>query len=473
MIEKKVITHGKSFFTSVPMIYDLFIDDSLAIFVFDLKNKFSGGIHYKPKLNLSESVIKLLKMFKDKGSRPEDLKINIVSNVRRYNEMANDLIQRFNIATKTSHLNSKGAHLLVDTSRNCVFLEKKRNLKKDEEIKVLIVDDSPSMRKVIKSMLIEDPKITIIGEAADPFEADDIIEKVLPDVITLDINMPRMDGVTYLKKYMAFRPIPTIMVTSLCVDDSHHILDSLEYGAFDYVEKPSFQLMHEHGEELRRKVFSAYYSKAVKKKKFVKKCRMDNLSEHILNNNIIAVGASTGGTEAIKKLLLGFPKNIPPVLIVQHIPKHFSAAFANRLNEICPFVVKEAEEGEEILPNKVLIAPGGQHMKVVNKGRKLKIKLTQDPPVNRFRPSVDYMFNSLADVCVSRKISGILLTGMGNDGAQGLLNLKSAGSYTIAQDESSSSVFGMPKAAIEINGQCDILALEEIAESLFKKTISY
>ncbi len=340
---------------------------------------------------------------------------------------------------------------------------------KASKIRVLIVDDSLTCRRLLRKDLEQDSRFLIVGEAADPFEAIEIRKTVPIDVMTLDINMPRMDGVTYLKQFMRSDPVPAVIVTDYNLEASGPVFDALENGAFDYVKKPSIEEVMNRTDQLPELLFAAYNGGKKMRKRVpiaaantVQRVKVKVATTSELTHELIVLGASTGGTEAIKDFLSGLPDQIPPILIVQHIPPIFSKAFADRLDRLFNFQVKEAEEGDWIQRNTVYIAPGNRHMRIAQKPNGLRVEITDDPHVNRFRPSVDYLFDSAVQV-KKAKLLAILMTGMGSDGAKGLLRLRQMGAHTIAQDEASSVVFGMPKAAIELGAAEKILPLDKIA----------
>ncbi|MBF0300335.1 MAG: chemotaxis-specific protein-glutamate methyltransferase CheB [Oligoflexia bacterium] len=334
-------------------------------------------------------------------------------------------------------------------------------------------------------------ELKVIAEASNPIEAMEIQKRIKPDVITLDLNMPKMDGLTYLRQYMVTNPVPTIIITDYNHNDTRPMFEALEVGAFDYIKKPSFADMEKLLDEksssekplndLSEKIISAFCnSKKLKNRLSMmlrnnSNCNTSNgsnltiLSDQHLIIHLWSIGASTGGTEAIQNILISLPAKIPPILIVIHMPPVFTNAFAERLNELCKFKVKEASNDDIIEESTVYIAPGDRQMKVLEEGRKIKIKINQDPVLNRFRPSVDYLFNSLQSI-KHRKIVATLLTGMGDDGARGLLNLKKLGVTTIAQDETTCIVFGMPKVAIQMGGVVYIEKLLDISARMIQVT---
>lgn len=342
-------------------------------------------------------------------------------------------------------------------------------------IKVLIVDDSAVVRQMYKSLLDTDPEIQVIGTASDPYIAAQKILKEKPDVITLDIEMPRMDGLTFLKKLMSQAPMPVIVISNQTVKGADVALKALEAGAVDVMAKPNMSNEFEIRESritLIDKIRSAFYAKGVQGRNIKRNAVVTSIKESkpestpkvfaSSSQTIIAVGASTGGTEAIRSFLEVLPANMPPIVIVQHMPEKFTASFAKRLDEVCALHVKEAEDNETVLSGTVYIAPGGQHMAIRNLHGRLAIHVHQGELVNRHRPSVNVLFNSVAEVKGKHAV-GIILTGMGDDGATGMLAMHEKGAYTIAQDEATSVVYGMPLKATLAGGVSKVLPLCEIA----------
>jgi two-component system chemotaxis response regulator CheB len=344
-------------------------------------------------------------------------------------------------------------------------------------IKVLIVDDSAVVRQTFKNLLESDPEIVVIGTATDPYIAVQKIQKEKPDVITLDIEMPRMDGLTFLKKIMSQAPMPVIVISNQTSQGADVALKALEIGAVDVMSKPdlsSEDAIRESRISLTDKVRSAYYAKhpagraikrgdnKIERSKEAANPNIEGRSFAFSPHGLIAIGASTGGTEAIRTFLQGLPAQMPPILIVQHMPEKFTASFANRLDQLCLLTVKEAEDGESVLANTVYVAPGGLHMAIKNQYGKVVVRIYKDELVNRHRPSVNVLFHSVAEV-KGKNAMGIILTGMGDDGAEGMLAMHQKGAYTIAQNEASSVVYGMPYKALLAGGVTKVLPLEEIA----------
>jgi two-component system chemotaxis response regulator CheB len=343
-----------------------------------------------------------------------------------------------------------------------------------EKIKVLIVDDSAIVREVLSEKLSMEDDIIVVGTAPDPYVARDKILKFKPDIITLDIEMPRMDGLTFLGILMKYFPIPVIIVSSVTTQDKYAAIKALELGAFDIVNKPggSFTIADVIGDILY-KIRQAYLQcdnyiakrKAVDEQIIRKQVPFSPktaiLTGITTTDRYIAIGASTGGTIALEYIIKNLPANLPPVLIVQHMPPLFTKQFANRLDDLSELNVKEAEEDEIINPGYVYIAPGGYHLTLIRKGITLYTRLLDTPRENYQKPSVDVLFRSMAEITGKNSL-GILLTGMGRDGAQGLLQMKNSGAQTVSQDEASSVVYGMPRAAAEIGAAKEILSLDRI-----------
>ncbi len=344
-------------------------------------------------------------------------------------------------------------------------------------IKVLIVDDSALVRQSFRAMLETDPDIQVIGTASDPYVAVQKIQKEKPDVITLDIEMPRMDGLTFLRKIMSQAPMPVLVISNQTARGAEVALKALEIGAVDVMSKPGLSNAVEIEESRIRlidHVRSAHNATTSARKNKTAAANVINGRDQKIQslpfhaNALVAIGASTGGTEAIKSFLQELPAQMPPILIVQHMPEKFTASFANRLNDFCTLRVKEAEDNEPVVPGTVYVARGDHHMVVRNQHGKLQTKLYKSELVNRHRPSVNVLFNSVAEVKGKHAI-GIIMTGMGDDGATGLKAMFDKGAYTIAQDESTSVVFGMPHKAILAGGVSSVMPLSDIAKDVCER----
>ncbi|MBN1970274.1 MAG: chemotaxis response regulator protein-glutamate methylesterase [Candidatus Delongbacteria bacterium] len=340
-----------------------------------------------------------------------------------------------------------------------------------KKIKVLIIDDSALIRQLLSQGLALDNEIEIVGTAIDPYNARDKIVELHPDVLTLDVEMPKMDGVQFLKKLMPQYPIPVIMVSSLTEKGKKITLDALEAGAIDFITKPKADLVNGMNKMLNDLVKKIKIASTVdvshwkgKKRTVIKRLEADNSLDES-THKIIAIGASTGGTEAIKQVVAKFPATFPGVVIVQHMPAGFTKMFADKLNSLCAMEVKEAEEGDIITPGKILIAPGDHHLEVKRSGGLYRAILHKKDKVSGHRPSVDVLFKSVAEH-VGKNAIGVILTGMGRDGADNLLTMRDAGARTIAQDEKTSVVYGMPREAT-INGGAEYsLPIDKIAEKV-------
>lgn len=338
-----------------------------------------------------------------------------------------------------------------------------------EDIKVLVVDDSAIVRKIFSDELSKEKGIVVIGTAPDPFIARDKILKLKPDVITLDIEMPRMDGLTFLKKLMKYFPIPVIIVSSLTEKGGKMAMEAIDSGAIEVLAKPGASYtVGDMSLQLAHKIRAAAQAGVRKVEQYepqtapTDSVEVDTQSLSNTTNKVIVIGASTGGTEALKEVLTKFPPTIPGVLVVQHMPPKFTTAFAARLDGQCQIAVKEAEDGDTVMPGRALIAPGNYHMLLRRSGARYYVNVKDGPMVHHQRPSVDVLFQSTSQYAGANAV-GVILTGMGADGAKGMLKMKEAGAKTIAQDEPSCVVFGMPKEAIKLGAADRVLPLRQIA----------
>ncbi|ACR68650.1 chemotaxis response regulator protein-glutamate methylesterase [Edwardsiella ictaluri] len=336
------------------------------------------------------------------------------------------------------------------------------------KIRVLCVDDSALMRQLMTEIVNSHPDMEMVAVAQDPLVARDLIKKFNPQVLTLDVEMPRMDGLDFLEKLMRLRPMPVVMVSSLTGKGSEITLRALELGAVDFVTKPQLGIregMLAYSELIADKIRTAARARLPRPLKQSAPPATLSHGPLLSSEKLIAIGASTGGTEAIRHVLQPLPATSPALLITQHMPPGFTRSFAERLNKLCQITVKEAEDGERILPGHAYIAPGAHHLELARSGANYIVRLHQGPPVNRHRPSVEVLFDSVAR-CAGRNAVGVILTGMGNDGAAGMLRLHQAGAYTIAQNEASCVVFGMPREAIQMGGVDEVVDLSQISQRM-------
>lgn len=354
------------------------------------------------------------------------------------------------------------------------------------KIRVLVVDDSALMRKLLMELLNSDPEIEVVGTAMDAYAAREKIKKLKPDVLTLDVEMPKMDGLSFLSNLMRLHPMPVVMVSSLTEKGADVTMQALDLGAVDFVSKPKIDLAHTLNDcavEITSKVKTAatacvnallhhasnpdvHYTR---RDTIVETKPISVGSKFRPSDKVIAIGASTGGTEAIKEVLIRMRPDSPGIVVAQHIPPVFSRSFAARMDRCSRLTVCEASDGQTIIPGHVFVAPGDQHLLVVRDGARYRCKLFDGPPVNRHKPSVDVLFNSVAEH-VGNNAIGAILTGMGRDGAKGLKQMRDAGAATVAQDEQSSVIWGMPHAAIELGGADQVLALTSIAAKITELT---
>ena len=334
-----------------------------------------------------------------------------------------------------------------------------------KRIRVLVVDDSALMRQMMGSLLARDPAIEIVGTASDAFVARDKIRTLQPDVLTLDVEMPRMDGLSFLERLMHAHPMPVVMVSSLTEAGCASAIRALELGAVDFVTKPRDvrERLGDVADQIVEKIKIAAAAQVRRRPRAESApSARPSVSPARGTEHVIAVGASTGGTEALLQFLAALPADAPGVAVVQHMPEHFTSAFADRLDHLCTVRVKEAADGDRVLTGHVLIAPGNRHMRVVREGASYVVRLSSEPPVNRHRPAVDVLFHSCAEHVKGAAV-GVIMTGMGDDGARGLLAMRQAGARTLAQDEETCVVFGMPKAAVELGAAHEVLPLSRLA----------
>jgi two-component system chemotaxis response regulator CheB len=354
---------------------------------------------------------------------------------------------------------------------------------KDNKIRVLVVDDSAAVRQIMTEILQSDPELEVMATASDPYVATERIKEEVPDVITLDVEMPRMDGITFLRRIMSQHPIPVVICSTLTEKNSETAMAVLESGAVDVITKPKVgtkQFFHESCVRICEVVKSAAQARPRSRRPelprvaVVPKLTADVMiakpaSQAMIQTTekIVAIGASTGGTEALRELLQALPPNAPGIVIVQHMPEKFTASFAERLNQICQITVKEAADGDSVIRGQALIAPGNRHTLLKRSGARYFVEVRDGPLVCRHRPSVDVLFRSTARYAGKNAV-GVIMTGMGDDGARGMLEMKEAGAITLAQDEASCIVFGMPAEAIKLGGVDRICPLHNIASEVVR-----
>lgn len=533
----KHIQSGELGFSKTGDEFQTVLGSCVCVCIFDSKLKMGGLIHYllpsrqfssnklsinNNPLNFGDTAIpSLLKCFKNAGSNPANLvvylfgggspaqtspasKLNVGIENLKY---AKKILSQYNLSIYKEKTGGSGMLVKFNTSSGDVFVSQTKNVNlgpieaqkvktvlntvkttsnvvpisqgtivESTLIKVLIVDDSNPVRRILRACLEKNKNIKIVGEAPDPIEAEKLRKEFLPDVMTLDVNMPKKDGVTYLGELMAKNPMPVIMISDLSLKEASPVMKALEIGAFDYIQKPSASEIEKFGEKLNEVITEASKFKRKMDKKGSGITRPGSKQKIAIvegaydtSIELIAIGSSTGGTEALRSIFKELPASTPPIVIVQHIPAAFSGAFADSLNKLSKIEVREAKDGDVLTKSTAYIAPGGKQMKLKERNGQLVININDEAPVNRFKPSVDYMFNSIVTMPIAKKTKVALLTGMGDDGARGMLALKNVGAFTIAQNEESCVVYGMPKVAVEMNAAQKILDLSEIGYHLLHK----
>ncbi|KZE32719.1 protein-glutamate methylesterase/protein-glutamine glutaminase [Crenobacter luteus] len=340
-------------------------------------------------------------------------------------------------------------------------------------IRVVVVDDSALIRSLLTAIIDAAPDMKVVATAADPLIARERIRETNPDVVTLDVEMPRMDGLEFLRRLMRLKPTPVLMISSLTQKGSDTTFQALELGAVDFLAKPTVDIanaMQAYADEIRDKIRAVAAARLAEPRRFAPPRPAAPTAQPgaIRQDRLVCIGASTGGTEALRELLCALPAAMPPILVVQHMPEGFTHSFAQRLDGVCALSVKEAEDGEPLRPGTVYIAPGHSHLRVRRRSSGLAAALDKGEPVNRHRPSVDVLFRSASELPAGR-VLGVILTGMGRDGAEGMRCLKEAGAYNIAQDEATCVVYGMPKEAVAAGGVDEVLPLAWIAPRLLER----
>lgn len=418
-----------------------------------------------------ESIVSLLREFKNRGSDPSKLIIKIAGGSKNLGaenvKVAEMVLAKFGLRVQGRSVGGvQGRKIEMDAASGDIKMQFLNQSLEDKK-KVLIVDDSKPIRMLLRNIFSNDNRFEVAGEAVNPVEAEKLRIQLKPDLITLDLQMPVQDGVSYLKQLHKPLPVPVIVVTDFSLAQGGPVMEALEAGAFHYFQKPSPAEMNDMGEKLRETAIIAI--QASKSKMFVHTNKNnEHKYQHLKSPKLIAIGSSTGGTEVVKELFEKIPSNSPPILVVQHMPEAFTKAFADRLNQLSHLQVKEAQQGDELKRGHAYIAPGGKQMSVIENGDKMFIRITDDPPVNRFKPSVDFLFNSILKTKEVSKTLAFILTGMGADGSQSLLELKRAGAFTVGQSEETCLVYGMPRAAFE-KGACEVmLSPYEMAQMLNK-----
>ncbi len=432
--------------------------NEVLVYETDRQNRVVGWTFFEPRTLNSETLARLkMRVERDTAGNRFSILVPKTFRNRLDSEIDSQLLERVEVReTSYFSITYLGGHFRVR-----------------DRARVVCVDDSPLLLKLIKKTLEKLGSFEVIACLADPFEAEKKIPELKPDLVTMDIQMPGLTGVELVRRLVPIIDAPIIMVSSMTMEDGTQVFDALSSGAFEYVQKPIHDELDEFQRLLEEHSLAALQSQSRGRSPIRKtpatRIPVDRAS--FSTGMIWLIGSSTGGTQALTQILTRLPNSIPPLLIVQHIPPVFSKAFADSLNALCPFHVKEAENGELIARDCVYIAPGGLQMGLRKSAKGLLIEISDAEPVNRFKPSVDYLFSSAATVVRPPIVAGIL-TGMGRDGAQGLLRLKQLGARTFAQDEASSAVFGMPRAAMEVGATQTLLSVDKVADFLVRTSLA-
>ena len=499
-MKKVFLQPGDISFEREPSQITTIVGSCIAVCVWDQERKLGGMCHYylpvrqalgTPENNYGEFAIpNLIRMFKRQGCRREDLLAKVIGgghvidvslgvdkDVGEANtRLAFQTLARFGIAVAGKAVGGpygKKISFLTDSGEVSFQNIVKTAVDPSAKIKILIVDGTKGMRAIMRRMIERDPEFEVCAEAENPLEALEQIKSARPDVITLDMKMEKMDGRTFMKEHLAKLGTPFIVISGTSASESSETLEALELGAFDYIRKPSFYDIEGMTFDLHQMLKAAHLAKGKTRQSrqpgVLKALEAGAVTTYKCHSSLILFGSSTGGTEALKDILVALPAEVPPILIVQHMPPVFTTQFAQRLNELCKFAVVEAEEHMVVKPGTAYLAPGGYHMAIreYKEQNSIHVRLTDDPPVNRFKPSVDYMFHSAAPIR-SKKMLAIILTGMGSDGARGMLELRGNHAHTIAQDAASAVVDGMPKAARDLNAACEVRSLDDIPTAIMQ-----
>jgi two-component system chemotaxis response regulator CheB len=434
------------------------------LLIFEKNGKPDSFLHLSPQLK--ENDINELKAWCSKFGYGHGTEVKVIGSRKFLEELTPFMIQlRFQLLKSIQR----------ESEFEIVYNHNLRSMKVSKEsandlipvgqakIKVLIVDDSQTIRQLLEKVLCKDHQIEVVGTIANPLEVEAALQRLKPDVMTLDIHMPEMDGVSLLKKIIPTYKIPTVMISSISKEEGPQVLAALEAGAVDYIQKPSLKDLDKVGPQIIESVKMAAKAKVTAYKSTPVR-RMNRTSAYA-GTGFVVIGSSTGGTEALRQILEALPAEIPPIMVVQHIPAVFSKALADRLNDLCPFQVKEVENNDLVKPNTVYIAQGGMQMSLKYLQGEYRLLVNDDPPVNRHKPSVDYFFKSVSQF-KGVPVVGVILTGMGADGARMLKVLRDQGARTIAQDKETSVVWGMPREAAQLGGAEFVLPIYSIAEKI-------
>lgn len=465
----------------------------IAVMIFDKRLKIGGMNHFV--LPTSEqavddsdryrygdaAMIALLKKFKRAGSDPRDLVVKVAGGAAMGSEMnaansvgrenykcARQILRKFGLEIESSAVGGfAGRRIRFDTGTGKILIQTTKGKMTGKVLRVLIVDDSKTTRVLLRKMIESDDNLVVAGEANDPVEAMKIIESEPIDVITLDVNMPKMDGITYLRDHFKHNKIPTVLVNEYDGGNVNQVFEAMSFGAVEHFSKSSMVNPEDAAPELQDKIKAAFVARVKddQNSRRISKRSQLSISSHEAQKYIIAIGASTGGTEAVSEIIAALPDYMPPIVTVIHIPPIFSHAYAERLDSITNLKVSEVQGQEVLEPGHVYVGQGGKHVKAIDHGGKIRLKLTDDPIMSGFRPSVDYLFQSLAQI-KSKRIVAVILTGMGRDGAKHMKTLHDKAHYTIAQDEKSCVVYGMPREAVEAGGVTDVLPLNKIPDAI-------